>query len=138
MGCLANSWASDTSRWSQRQRSEGPRGEAEERGHRSKRTVTTFDGLVKSLVEVAGWHLCRSWSGRLCLLLHLPRNLHSRFTKSCACHDICKTGSRGPAATVRAAAGPGGCQVLCRPRKLHDRQPRASSGRAELAGREEK
>ena len=56
----------------------------------------------------------------------LPRNLHSRCTERCACHEISLPGSpsavpaSGPAATTRAAAGPGGsvycaCHEICTP-----------------------
>ena len=60
-----------------------------------------------------------TWSRRLCAL-HLARNLHSGLTECCACHEIYTIGTRRPAATTRAAAGPGGsvycaCHEICTP-----------------------
>ena len=38
--------------------------------------------------RASGDHASTRSSSRLCVL-RLPRNLHSRFTKCCACHEIC-------------------------------------------------
>ena len=61
--------------------------------------------------------LCTAPATKSALQVHkvlcLPGNLHSRFTKCCACHEICTAGSRGPAATTRP--------VLRLPRNLRSR-----------------
>ena len=53
-------------------------------------------------------------------VLCLRRNLQSRFTTRRACHEICTTGSHGPAATTRPPILPEGsvycaCHEICTP-----------------------
>ena len=54
------------------------------------------------------------------LLQALPRNLRRRFTKCCACGEICATGSCGPVVTARPSAPLAGsvycaCHEICTP-----------------------
>ena len=69
--------------------------------------------VLKGLDKKVDIDLCTAPATKSALQVHrvlcLPRNLHSGFTKCCACHT---NGSRRPATTVRAAAGPGG-SVYC-------------------------